>query len=101
MSDLQVASTILQQLGGKHFIAMTGANNFVGFDSGLMFMVPKHLCRNGANKVRIVLDPSDTYTVEFWHIRGMDWRQISKHDLIYADRLQQLFAEQTGMAVRL
>jgi hypothetical protein len=30
MTDMTVSQTILSQLGGKRFIAMTGSKNFVG-----------------------------------------------------------------------
>jgi hypothetical protein len=35
MSNLTVANTILEQLGGGRFIAMTGAKSFVGGEDSL------------------------------------------------------------------
>ena len=35
MSNMTVAKTILEQLGGNKFRMMTGAKNFMGFSNGL------------------------------------------------------------------
>jgi len=46
MADLTVAKTIFEQLGGEHFVAMTGAKDFVGTEDSLTFKVgsnPKHV----------------------------------------------------------
>lgn len=98
---MQVAQTILQQLGGNRFVAMTGARDFVGLENGLVFALPQRLCVNKANKVRVRLASDDTYTVEFFSIRGQNVRTISDHSMVYADNLAQLISDQTGLAVRL
>ena len=95
------AAQILQQLGGNRFIAMTGARNFVGLERGLMFSLPHRLCMNKSNKARVTLDESDTYTLEFFAIRGTNVKPISQHSMIYADRLAEIVSEQTGLAIRL
>jgi hypothetical protein len=92
---MAVAETILQQLGGKRFIVMTGARSFVGSDHALMFALPS--CKNGINKVRITLDPSDTYTVEFFRIRGMKSELIKSLSDVYFDQLQEVFTDETGL----
>ncbi len=43
MADLTVAKTILEQLGGELFVAMTGAKNFVGTEDSLTFEVGSNL----------------------------------------------------------
>lgn len=98
---MQVAQTILQQLGGNRFIAMTGARDFVGLANGLQFSLPQRLCTNKANKARVILAADDTYTLEFFSIRGVNVKAISEHAMVYADNLAALFTEQTGLAVRL
>jgi len=95
-----VASTILEQLGGRRFIAMTGSTGFIGRDDGLSFRV-KARTTNAANAVRVTLDPTDLYTVEFVSVRGTKVRIVSVHSGVYADRLQALFTEQTGLYTRL
>ena len=98
---MTTAQTILAQLGGNRFCAMTGAKDFIGLPRGLMFALPLRMCANKANKVRIELDDSDTYKVEFFNIRGTTVKPISTHELVYADRLAQTISDQTGLAVRL
>lgn len=58
-TNLQVAETIRQQLGGARFAMMTGAKNFVGGENMLLFSVGRG-AKAGINRVRVTLDPSDT-----------------------------------------
>ncbi|WP_235612499.1 hypothetical protein [Vibrio cyclitrophicus] len=60
---LQVANTILMQLGGRRFSMMTGAKQFVAIERGLLFALPARLAKQGINKMRIELEANDTYTV--------------------------------------
>lgn len=64
MNDITVSKTILEQLGGRRFIAMTGARDLIGGTNYLMFRLPRGLAKNGINKVKITLDWTDTYVVE-------------------------------------
>jgi hypothetical protein len=100
MSKMRVANTILEQLGGRRFLAMTGAKNLIGTDDSLIFMLPY---RNGKtpNKVVITLMPSDTYRVEFAIVRGGQALLLSMHDDIYCDALAELFERQTGLRTSL
>jgi hypothetical protein len=98
---LQVAQTILQQLGGRRFVAMTGASKFVGSDRALSFRLPSYFARNGINAVRITLLPSDTYRVEFSRCRATKFVPVSTHEGIYCDGLQALFTAETGLATSL
>jgi hypothetical protein len=104
MIDLQVAETILEQLGGREFTVMTGAKNFVGSPTTLSFSLPGAggFCKNGINRVVITLEPSDTYTVQFYRIRrGSALVLVANHTDIYYDGLQELFTRETGLAVSL
>jgi hypothetical protein len=99
-TNMAVAETILEQLGGGRFIAMTGARNFVGTDNALHFALPRK-ARDGSNKVRITLMPSDTYLIETFAVRGSTVKACSERDLIYADMLREAFTSITGLAVSL
>lgn len=94
-----IAQTILQQLGGNRFLAMTGAKNLVGMGTGLYFSLPRG-AKNKANRVSIILD-GDLYTVRFMAIRGTNIAECGTFDMIYGDRLAALFTEQTGLDTRL
>lgn len=100
MSDLTIAKTILEQLGGRRFCVMTGARNIAGGERDLSFRLPTGLSR-GINVVRVTIDPSDTYTVEFGFLRGRRYTLKSTHSDIYNDGLRSLFEHETGLATSL
>lgn len=104
MANLNVAKTILAQLGGGRFTAMTGAKYFTGDEQSLMFSLPSRLAKDGINKVRITLDWTDTYILEAMKIsRGPNPKceTIQKLEYIYADGLQQAFTSVTGLNTHL
>lgn len=96
---MKTAHTILETLGGNKFMAMTGAKNFVGGDNMLMFSLPKN--QSKGNKMRITLDANDTYTVEVFKIRGVDFQTVASREMIYAESLRSVFTTITGMDVAL
>lgn len=102
-SDNSVAKTILEQLGGRKFIVMTGAKNLIGAGGNLSFRLPGAggFCKDGINHVVIMLTASDDYTVIFSRIRGSKVTEISKHEGIYFDQLQEIFSATTGLATSL
>lgn len=100
-SDKQIADTIIEQLGGQQMKAMTGARDFVICKNGVQFKLPRHFAKSGINRVQIVLDPGDAYTVTFnkWSRAGL--KKIAEFDNTYCDQLQGLFEEVTGLKVRM
>lgn len=92
-----IATTILEQLGGRRFSAMTGATNFLSDHNSLRFKLPANFAREGINLVRITLDPSDTYTMEFFKIRGTNVETIATRDNVYSDNLRDVFTSETGL----
>ena len=97
----EIANTILAQLGGNRFIAMTGAKDFLGLKHGLSFKLRRN--DSGVNYVRIDLTPDDTYTVTFAKIthRGTKVTDKGTYEGIYADMLRGLFTRVTGMETSL
>lgn len=94
---MTVAKTILAQLGGNQFVALTGAKDFLGGVDFLKMKVGKN--SKGVTHVKITLDPSDTYTMEFmkWNAKKLEMSTIYKTDGIYCDMLQDIFEEHTGL----
>lgn len=92
-----VAKEIYQQLGGNRFAMMTGAKNFVSDskNNALSFRIG----RNGskANYVKIRLNSMDTYDVTFGRIHNMDYRDLETMKGVYAEDLQKVFTEYTGL----
>jgi hypothetical protein len=108
-TDMTVANTILAQLGGKRFIAMTGANSFTGDKNSLTFKLPqkKGYVKQGICGVRVVLTPADDYNIEFIAFRGSfakgDFRceTVSKAESVYCDMLCEVFTNHTGLRTSL
>ena len=103
----QVAETILQQLGGRRFITMTGAHSFTGDKDALIFKVPRTMTRENIAGVKISLMPTDTYIMEFYAFRGSlkagNYRcdVVTKREDVYWDCLQDVFSDVTGLATML
>ena len=98
-NNLQVAKTILEQLGGPRFIVMTGAKDFLGDASALHFRIPRN--RTKANRVTITLRADDTYTIEWFSVRGFDKIVKRSFENVYADQLRQIFEDATGLLTSL
>jgi translation initiation factor IF-1 len=99
--QIEVANTIIDQLGGRKFITMTGAKDIFALEEGVSFKVPGTLTKNHINYIKVWLDPSDTYTVEFWKYEKMRGDKISEHSMVYDDQLQSIFTAETGLDTHL
>tara|TARA_Y100000593_G_scaffold91038_1_gene178841 strand:+ start:1033 stop:1368 length:336 start_codon:yes stop_codon:yes gene_type:complete len=99
LTESQVAKTILQQLGGNRFIAMTGAKNFGSSSKSLQFKIGRN--SKSISHVIITLKSSDLYDVEFIRMRGTSRKVVKKVKGVYADMLGKIFKKYTGMNVRL
>jgi hypothetical protein len=95
MTNVEIAKIILSQLGGNRLSVMTGARNFVAVEKGLQFRIPK--AKSNINSVRVTLTPADDYTVEFFAIRGTNFKQVAAVPGVYCDQLQDVFTEHTGL----
>lgn len=99
----EVAATILTQLGGRKFIAMTGAKNFLALndgEGGMRFNIPRFPGVK-INLIEIVLNGSDLYDVKFSRVHGLTLKEISSHTDIYFDQLRDLFEKETGLRTSL
>jgi hypothetical protein len=96
------AEEVLQQLGGKKFITMTGAKNFVKNDpkKQIIFKIGGG-AKGGINYVRISLTSMDLYTVEFLKARGTELKVVAVEKGVYNDQLQQIFTKHTGFNTKL
>lgn len=93
MNTTQIANTIADQIG-PGALAMLGARDLVGFENGLQFGI------RGSKKVTkivITLEPSDTYAVAFYAGRGLRIREVASVPMVYADRLNAVITEKTGL----
>jgi len=93
---LQIAQTIMEQLGGNRFYVMTGSKAPMALESGVSFKVGSN--PKGVTHVRIILTANDDYTMEFLKIRGTTLPKVqAKVEGVYNDKLQEIFTEHTGL----
>jgi hypothetical protein len=94
---MEIAKTILQQLGGNKFIAMTGSKQFVAMENGLKMK----LARNGsrANYLYIELNSMDLYNMSFYKLNNktLNLELVAKHENVYNDMLSDIFTEVTKL----
>jgi hypothetical protein len=95
---MAIAEEIVRQLGGRRFIMMTGAYDFLTLDSGVRFKLLGGFTKQGISLIEVILEPSDTYRVRFEATEG---RIVSEHESIYNDQLRELFTSETGLDVYL
>jgi hypothetical protein len=96
--SLAVERDILSHLGGPRFILMTGANSLEGGDNCLSFKLgpnPKNVTH-----VRITLDPSASYKVEFMKARGAKLSHLYTAEMVDADKLPEVLAQHTGLVLQ-
>tara|TARA_R100001086_G_C11713501_1_gene224846 strand:+ start:214 stop:660 length:447 start_codon:yes stop_codon:yes gene_type:complete len=96
---MEIADTILDQLGGRRFIKMTGAKTFVSTGEGVYFKFPS--AKNGINSVVINLHEDDTYSLHFDKIRGDSVKEMGSYYDVYAESLRQVFTDATGLETSL
>lgn len=110
--SLEVANTILEQLGGKRFALMTGSKNFIGDKDSLTMTLVRN--KSGANRLKITLDfGSDTYIMRFYKFSPSRYstkkqkyteqkeKDVYVADDVYCDMLQEIFTNITGLDTRL
>lgn len=93
----QVPQTILAQLGGSRFIAMTGAKSFVGGERTLSFHLPSKITKHNAKAMRITLNDMDLYDLELLKMRKFEVTLVDKNQNIHVEDLRKTFTEMTGL----
>jgi len=94
-TNQQIAQTILDQLGGNRFAAMTGAKNFVAIENGITMKLGRSA--SGITHMTVMLDASDTYTVRFQRVHGVKVTEKGTTEGVYAEMLRDIFESATGM----
>ena len=98
----KISETILEQLGGRRFLVMTGAKDLMFSDGNLRFKLSKNFAKAGINFVDIQLTEDDLYEVKYSKIthsrtKGFQEHVIAHDSMIYADMLRSTFTENTGL----
>jgi len=90
----QMAGETLKQLGGRRFMAMTGAKPLAVGTDGMVMKIGRN--SKGVNYLRIDLK-GDLYTMEFIRMRSGKETVLKKVKGVYNDQLQKMFTKYTGM----
>ena len=100
MSNLTVAKTILEQLGGNKFCMMTGAKNLAGDENSLSMRIGRN--SSNSNYLKITLNSMDLYDMKFCKLtRKFEEKSITEYSDVYNDMLTDVFTEHTGMYTKL
>ena len=93
---MSVARTILSQLGGNKFCAMTGAKNFIDTGDGLSMKIGRN--KTSSHYLKITLNMMDLYDVRFSRVSPMGGeRSVTEYNNVYNDSLVDVFEKHTGM----
>lgn len=77
---------------GAKYISYDGSN-----DNYLQFRIGRNASK--CNLVKIILDVSDTYTMQFISIRGDSVKIKEEFNFVFFDQLQPIFEKTTGMHI--
>jgi hypothetical protein len=92
-----IAQTILNQLGGNKFLAMTGAKNLVAGERELQMRFG--LIRR---TMRIELAANDTYRVRLYRLtRGLEVHTVAAQDDVTNEMLVPVVERMTGLRTSL
>ena len=98
----EVAETIRQQIGNRAFF-MLGTKMIVRHPDRLVFSIGSGAKCNGrkVNRCTVILDASDTYTVEVGNLTGVNYRTLGTMSDVYVDSLHRVIESLTGMRTSL
>lgn len=94
MTNQDTAQTILAQLGGNKFIAMTGAKNLLSGSDSLSMKLGRGAA-NGITHLTVTL-VADEYHMHFQSVRGMKVATKAEEFGVYADQMRAVFTARTG-----
>lgn len=96
---MNVATTIIQQIGGNKAIAMMGAKNLGYTEKSLQFQIGKN--SGGITHIIIELNGLDLYNVEFVKMRNLNRNTVKLSENVFASDLKKLIETTTGMYLSL
>ena len=103
--DNQMAKTILQQIGGRRFVVMTGSHDFINLGNGLRMSLSRN--KTSANRLEIIYDEgADLYNLRFYRQTfskktfEVKTKDIKTYEGAYCDMLEEIFTDVTGLYTR-
>ena len=102
---MTIAQTILQQIGGRRFIVMTGSKELMDMGDGLRMNLSRN--KTQANRLKIIYDSgTDTYIMKFYKqvmTKSFEVKitEIAEFEGVYFDCLETIFTDTTGLYTKL
>jgi len=96
---MKTAQIILQQLGGNKFIAITGVRNLACDEKSLSMKLSRNMSK--ATHMIVTLTSLDLYDVKFVSCRNYSINTVKEYTGVYADMLQSIFTDVTGLDTHL
>ena len=97
-----IAKTILEQIGGRRFAAMTGSKDFTDMGNGLRMSLARN--KTSANRLDIIYDAgTDLYNMRFYRKTfskktfESKAKDVEVHEGIFFDMLEEVFTQVTGL----
>lgn len=99
---LEIARTIMNQLGGARFCMMVGCKDKVALDSGVRFKLGR-FSGVKATHCEVILDACDTYTLKTmrYNSRKLTMETLTMEPGLYDVHLAPCFRAATGLETRL
>ena len=91
-----IAKTILEQIGGRRFAAMTGSKDFIDMGNGLRMSLARNIYDAGADLYNMRFYRR-TFSKKTFECKTKD---IETHEGIYCDMLEEMFTMVTGLYTR-
>lgn len=100
-SNKEIAMTIINQMGGPKFVAMTGSKNFIYNHNSVTMELTRNKGR--AKFLNIELTVMDTYKMTFsrFDSKTFDRVILKEYENVYNDGLAEIFESFTGLRTRL
>jgi hypothetical protein len=100
MSNMMVANTILEQLGGSRVLqTMIGAHSFMGANNSLTFKFKARAAQR-INCIIVTLTPADEYSVMFVRVWRNSVKTVEVRDA-WAGNLIEVIENVTGLVLRM
>ena len=95
MTNMEIAKTIMAQLGGNKIVAMCGVTNITAIENGVTFKIMKNNMK--CNYIKIVLNSNDLYDIEYITIRGTIIKIKGSLSDVYAEDMISLMEKDLGL----
>ena len=96
MNNVQIATEILNQLGGNKFLVMTGSKNLIAYENGIRMNLTRNKVK--AKWLKITLNGKDLYDMDFFTAdKNFNITSKANYQDVYFDQLQSIFTKTTGL----